>query len=50
MVASYPDIAQGSTCRFQVWELVDPEKWVPDGYVCIRVDGRGSRPLLVYRR
>jgi uncharacterized protein len=42
MVASYPDIAQSSTCSFQVWELVDPEKWVPDGYVCIRVDGRGS--------
>ena len=42
MVAAYPDIAEGSTCTFQTWELVDPEKWVPDGYVCIRVDGRGS--------
>jgi uncharacterized protein len=42
MVAAYPEIAQGSTCAFQNWELVDPEKWVPDGYVCVRVDGRGS--------
>lgn len=42
MVAAYPDIAQGSTCTFQNWELVDPEKWVPDGYACVRVDGRGS--------
>jgi len=22
--------------------VVDPEKWVPDGYVCIRVDSRGA--------
>ena len=42
MVAAYPDIAEGSTCTFQTWELVDPEKWVPDGYACVRVDGRGS--------
>jgi uncharacterized protein len=42
MVAAYPEITQGSTCTFQNWELVDPEKWVPDGYVCVRVDGRGS--------
>lgn len=42
MVAAYPEIEQGSSCKFQVWELIDPEKWVPDGYVCVRVDGRGS--------
>ena len=24
------------------WEAVDPEKWVPDGYVCVRVDSRGA--------
>ena len=42
MVAAYPDIEQGSTCSFQVWEHVDPEKWVSDGYACVRVDGRGS--------
>ena len=42
MVAAYPEITEGSTCTFQNWELVDPEKWVPDGYACIRIDGRGS--------
>jgi hypothetical protein len=41
MIAAYPEITQGSTCTLQNWEVVDPEKWVPDGYVCIRVDGRG---------
>jgi hypothetical protein len=24
------------------WETVDPETWVPWGYVCIRVDSRGA--------
>jgi len=28
--------------QYQCWEVVDPEKWVPDGYVCIRVDSRGA--------
>ena len=31
-----------STCRYQNWEVVDPEKWVPDGYVCVRIDSRGA--------
>ena len=26
MVAAYPDIDEGTTSSFQVWELVDPEK------------------------
>ena len=26
----------GSSNKYQNWETVDPEKWVPDGYVCIR--------------
>ena len=30
------------SAKFENWELVDPEKWTTDGYVCIRVDGRGS--------
>ncbi len=42
MVAAYPEIEQGSTSSLQVWEFVDPEKWVPDGYACVRIDGRGS--------
>ena len=31
----------GSTNKYQSWEVCDPEKWVPDGYVCVRVDSRG---------
>ena len=42
MVAEHPDVAYGSTNRYQSWEVVDPEKWVPDGYVCVRVDSRGT--------
>ena len=42
MIAAYPEIAEGSTNKYQNWELVDPEKWVPDGYVCVRVDSRGA--------
>jgi predicted acyl esterase len=42
MIAAYPEIAEGSTNKYQNWELVDPEKWVPDGYVCLRIDSRGA--------
>jgi uncharacterized protein len=37
-----PEVLEGSTNKYQNWELVDPEKWVPDGYVCVRVDSRGA--------
>ncbi len=42
MVAEHPDVAHGSTNRYQNWEVVDPEKWVPEGYACVRVDSRGA--------
>jgi uncharacterized protein len=42
MVAEHPDVAHGSSNLYQSWEVVDPEKWVPDGYVCVRVDSRGA--------
>ena len=42
MVDHYPDVAAGSTNLYQNWEVVDPEKWVPDGYACVRVDSRGT--------
>jgi predicted acyl esterase len=39
----YPDLdRQGSTGRFLRWEVVDPERWVPDGFVVIQVDSRGT--------
>ncbi|MGI9647932.1 MAG: CocE/NonD family hydrolase [Acidimicrobiia bacterium] len=42
MVEQHPDVAAGSSNKYQNWEVVDPEKWVPDGYVCVRVDSRGT--------
>ncbi|HLH70727.1 MAG TPA: CocE/NonD family hydrolase [Candidatus Dormibacteraeota bacterium] len=37
-----PEVLIGSSNRYQNWETVDPERWVPDGYVCVRVDSRGA--------
>ena len=42
MVDAHPDVAAGSTNKYQNWEVVDPEKWVPEGYACVRVDSRGT--------
>jgi predicted acyl esterase len=42
MVEAHPDVPADSTNKYQNWEAVDPEKWVRDGYVCIRVDSRGA--------
>lgn len=42
LVAQHPDVGQGTSQKFQVYEFADPEKWVPDGYVCVRVDARGT--------
>ncbi|TAM59889.1 CocE/NonD family hydrolase [bacterium] len=42
MVTNYPDVAMGSSNRYQSWEIADPEKWVPDGYACLRIDSRGA--------
>ena len=42
MVREHPDVAAGSTNKYQNWEVADPEKWVPHGYVCVRVDSRGA--------
>jgi predicted acyl esterase len=41
MAELHPDVTAGSTNKYQNWEVVDPEKWVPDGYVCVRIDSRG---------
>ena len=42
MVSEHPDVADGSSNLYQSWEVVDPEKWVPEGYACVRVDSRGA--------
>ena len=43
--SEHPDALAGSSNQYQNWETVDPEKWVPDGYVVIRVDSRGAGPV-----
>ena len=42
MADKHPDVTAGSTNKYQNWEVVDPEKWVPHDYVCVRVDSRGT--------
>lgn len=42
MLEKYPEVGQGTSNRHQNWEVVDPERWVPYGYVCVRVDSRGT--------
>lgn len=42
VIKSAPEVLEGSSNKYQNWELVDPEKWVPDGYACVRIDSRGS--------
>lgn len=42
MERDYPDALAGSTNKYQAWEVPDPEKWVPDGYACVRIDSRGA--------
>ena len=42
MAEQHPDVIEGSTNKYQNWEVADPEKWVPDGYVCLRIDSRGA--------
>ncbi|HUF81387.1 MAG TPA: CocE/NonD family hydrolase, partial [Burkholderiales bacterium] len=42
MCRENPDAVAGTTNQYQAWEVVDPEKWVPDGYACVRVDSRGA--------
>jgi uncharacterized protein len=42
LIKAAPEVLSGSSNKYQNWELVDPEKWVPDGYVCVRIDSRGA--------
>jgi uncharacterized protein len=41
MADAHPDVTAGSSNLYQSWEVVDPEKWVPHDYACVRVDSRG---------
>jgi len=37
-----PEILKASSCRYLVFETPDPEVWVPEGYVVVKVDSRGA--------
>ena len=39
----YPEIDQnGTSGQYLRWEVPDPERWVPDGFIIVVVDSRGS--------
>jgi predicted acyl esterase len=43
LLTLYPDLCgHGSSGRFLRWEVADPERWVPDGFVIVVADVRGS--------
>jgi predicted acyl esterase len=42
MIEAHPDVTRGTTSAYQNWEVPDPERWVPEGYACLRVDARGT--------
>lgn len=42
VVAKVPSLCSQSSCAFMRWEMPDPERWVPAGYVVIHADSRGS--------
>jgi predicted acyl esterase len=42
LVAKDPSVLEGSTNKYQSWEVTDPERWVPHGYAVVRVDSRGA--------
>jgi predicted acyl esterase len=42
LLANDRGVDNGSSNRYQNRGTVDPDRWVPDGYVCVRVDSRGT--------
>jgi uncharacterized protein len=42
LAADYPEVTRNTTNKYQNFEVLDHERWVPHGYGCIRVDSRGA--------
>ena len=42
MVQQYPDVLQESSGKYLVWEVPDPERWIPRGYALLHIDSRGT--------
>lgn len=42
MNTKYKEALEGSSNKYMNWETPDPERWVRDGYVIVRIDSRGA--------
>jgi predicted acyl esterase len=42
LCAEHPEVLSDSSNTYQVYEMCDPEKFVPEGYVVVRIDTRGA--------
>ncbi len=42
MARENPDAVAGTSNKYRTGKSSIPEKWVPDGYACVRVDSRGA--------
>lgn len=42
MTKAIPTLCKASTCQYMRWEMPDPERWVPEGYVVVQADSRGA--------
>jgi len=42
LTRGHPEVLRNTSGRHANWETADPERWVPEGYVVIRVDSRGT--------
>ncbi len=42
LMRAHPEILAGSSGRYLVWEVPDPERWVPHGYAIAHLDARGT--------
>jgi len=42
LTGAHPEVLANSSGKYMNWEVVDPERWVPDGYACLRIDSRGA--------
>jgi len=42
LVQMHPNVVEGTSAKYANFEVVDPEKWMPDGYDIVRVDARGA--------
>jgi uncharacterized protein len=42
LTGAHPDVLAHSSGKYMNWEVVDVERWVPDGYAVLRIDSRGA--------